>query len=445
MLVLSKKKAMRKKVIIMGAAGRDFHNFNVFYRDRPEYEVVCFTANQIPNIEDRIYPPELAGKLYKKGIPIFSEDDLARLIKKNNIDEAVLAYSDLSYADVMHKSSIVNAAGADFLLMGLKSTQLKASKPVISVCAVRTGAGKSPTSRKVCRILEKMGKKVVVIRHPMPYGDLKKQEVQRFAAYGDLKKHNCTIEEREEYEPHLEEGRIVYAGVDYGKILKQAEKEADVIVWDGGNNDVPFYKSDLQIVVADPRRAGHEIAYYPGETNVRMADVVIINKQDSASKDDIETVRQNVQRINPKAVIVNAEMPIKVDNPKIIKGKTVVIIEDGPTLTHGGLTVGAGYLAARQYGCSIVDPRKYAVGSLKEIYKRYPLEIVIPAMGYSDKQIKELEDTINRIEADAVIIGTPINLQKFIKIDKPSVRVSYDIRELGKPDLESIVSEFIKK
>ncbi len=445
MLVLSKKKAMKKKVIIMGAAGRDFHNFNVFFRDNPDYEVICFTANQIPNIEDRIYPPELAGKLYTKGIPIYPEDDLAKLIKKNGIDEVVLAYSDLSYPEVMHKSSIANAAGADFVLMGLKSTQLKASKPVISVCAVRTGAGKSPTSRKVCRILEEMGKKVVVIRHPMPYGDLKKQEVQRFAKYEDLKKHNCTIEEREEYEPHLEEGRIVYAGVDYGKILKMAEKEADVIVWDGGNNDVPFYKSNLHIVVADPRRAGHEVSYYPGEANVRMADVVVINKQDSASRDDIETVRQNVQRINPKAAIVNAEMPVKVDNPKIIKGKTVVIVEDGPTLTHGGLTVGAGYLAARQYGCSIVDPRKYAVGSIREIYKKYPVEIVIPAMGYSDKQIKELEDTINKIDADAVVIGTPINLQKFIKIDKPSVRVSYDIRELGKPNLEEIISDFLKE
>ena len=445
MFVVSKKKAMKRKVIIMGAAGRDFHNFNTVYRDNADYGVVCFTAAQIPNIDNRLYPPELSGKLYKKGIPIFPEGELPKLIKKNGIDEVVLAYSDLSYPDVMHKCAIVNATGADFVLLGPKSTQIKSSKPIVSVCAVRTGAGKSPTSRKVCRILEKRGKRVVVIRHPMPYGDLRKQGVQRFAAYSDLKKHNCTIEEREEYEPHLEEGRIVYAGVDYGKILKQAEKEADVIVWDGGNNDIPFYKSDLQIVVADPRRAGHEIAYYPGETNVRMADVVVINKQDSASKDDIETVRQNVQKINPKAVIVNAEMPIKVDNPKIIKGKTVVIVEDGPTLTHGGLTVGAGYLAARENGCSIVDPRKYAVGSLKEIYKRYPLEIVIPAMGYSEKQIKELEDTINKIEADAVIIGTPINLQKFIKIDKPSVRVSYDIRELGKPDLEQVISEFIKK
>ncbi len=445
MFVVSKKKAMKRKVIIMGAAGRDFHNFNVFFRDNISYEVVCFTAAQIPGIDDKLYPPELAGRLYKKGIPIFSEDELPKLIKKNDIDEVVLAYSDLAYVDVMHKSAIANASGADFVLMGLKATQLKSSKPIVSVCAVRTGAGKSPTSRKVCRILEKKGKKVVVIRHPMPYGDLKKQEVQRFATYDDLRKHNCTIEEREEYEPHLEEGRIVYAGVDYEKILRRAEKEADVIVWDGGNNDVPFYKSDLNIVVADPRRAGHEISYYPGEVNVRMADVIIINKQDSASKDDIETVRQNITRINPKAVIVNAEMPVKVDNPKIIKGKTVVVVEDGPTLTHGGMTTGAGYLAARQYGCSVIDPRKYAVGSIREIYRKYRVEVVIPAMGYSDKQIKELEETINKIDCDAVVIGTPINLQKFIKIDKPSVRVSYDIKEIGKPDLETILSDFIKK
>jgi len=436
---------MRKKVIIMGAAGRDFHNFNVFFRDNPDYEVVCFTAAQIPNIENRLYPPELAGKLYKKGIPIFSEGELPKLIKKHQVDEVVLAYSDLSYPDVMHKSSIVNANGADFVLMGLKSTQLKSSKPVISVCAVRTGAGKSPVSRRVCRILEKKNLKVVVVRHPMPYGDLRKQEVQRFAKYDDLKKNNCTIEEREEYEPHLGEGRVLYAGVDYEKILRRAEKEADVIVWDGGNNDFSFIKSNLSIVVADARRPGHEISYYPGETNLRMADVVVINKQDSASSDDIELVKKNIERVNPKAAIVNAEMPVRVDNPKIIKGKTVVVVEDGPTLTHGGLTTGAGYIAARENGCTIIDPRKYAVGSIKEVYKKYPLEVVIPAMGYSERQIKELEDTINKIDCDAVVIGTPVNLQKFIKIDKPSVRVSYEIREIGKPTLEEIVSDFLKK
>jgi predicted GTPase len=437
--------AMKKKVIIMGAAGRDFHNFNVCFRDRPEYEVVCFTAAQVPNIDDRLYPPELAGKLYKKGIPIFSEDELAKLIRKNSVDEVVLAYSDLSYSEVMHKSAVANSAGADFVLLGPKSTMLKSSKPVISVCAVRTGAGKSPVSRKICRILEKKGKRVVVVRHPMPYGDLKKQEVQRFAKFDDMKKQHCTIEEMEEYEPHLDEGRVVYSGIDYEKILRKAEKEADVIVWDGGNNDFPFYNTDLLIVVADARRAGHELSYYPGEANARMADVIVINKQDSASQDDIETVRKNILSINPKAVIVNSEMPIKVDNPKIIKGKTVAIIEDGPTLTHGGLTTGAGYLAARENGCSIIDPRKYAVGSLRDVYKRYPLEIVIPAMGYSDRQIKELEDTINKIDCDAVVIGTPVNLQKFIKIDKPSVRVSYDIKEIGKPTLDDIVSNFLEK
>jgi predicted GTPase len=445
MLMLSKEEPMKRKVIIMGAAGRDFHNFNVFFRDNPDYEVVCFTAAQIPNIEGRVYPRELAGKLYPKGIVIFPEDELQKLVKRNDVDCVVLAYSDLAYSDVGHKIAIVNAAGADFVLMGPKSTQLKSSKPVISVCAVRTGAGKSPTSRRVCRILEQKGKKVVVVRHPMPYGDLKKQEVQRFSAYSDLKKNNCTIEEREEYEPHLEEKRVVYAGVDYEKILKRAEKEADIIVWDGGNNDIPFYEPDLHIVVADARRPGHEISYYPGETNARLADVVIINKQNRASADDIETVRRNIQTINPKAVIVNAELSIKVDNPKLIKGKTVAIVEDGPTLTHGGLTTGAGYFAAREYGCSIIDPRKYAVGSLKDVYRRYPLEVVIPAMGYSERQIKELEDTINKIDCDAVIIGTPVNLQKFIKIDKPSVRVSYELKEIGKPNLEQVLSDFLKK
>jgi predicted GTPase len=436
---------MKKKVIIMGAAGRDFHNFNLVFRDNPDYEVVCFTVSQIPDIEDRVYPPGLAGRLYSRGIPIFSEDNLAKLVKKNNADEVILSYSDLSYSEVMHKAAIANAAGADFVMLGPKATQLKSSKPVISVCAVRTGAGKGPVARKVCRILEKKGKKVVVVRHPMPYGDLKKQEVQRFAKMDDLKKNNCTIEEREEYEPHLEEKRIVYAGVDYEKILRKAEKEADIIVWDGGNNDLPFFRPDLHIVVADARRAGHEMSFYPGETNFRLADVIVLNKQDSASQDEIQIIKDNAMRVNPKAVIVNSEMPIKVDNPKIIKGKTVVIIEDGPTLTHGGLTTGAGYLAARENGCSIIDPRRYAVGSLKEVYKKYPLEIVIPAMGYSEKQIRELEDTINRIDCDAVIIGTPVNLQKFIKIDKPSVRVSYDIKEIGKPTLEDVISDFLKK
>jgi predicted GTPase len=436
---------MKKKVIIAGAAGRDFHNFNVLFRDKPDYEVVCFTAAQIPNIENRLYPPELAGKLYKNGIPIYSENELSKLVRKYQVDEVVLAYSDLPYHEVMHKCSIVNASGADFVLMGVRGTQLKSSKPVISVCAVRTGAGKSPTSRKVCRILEKKGVRPVVVRHPMPYGDLRKQEVQRFAKYDDLKKNNCTIEEREEYEPHIEEGRVLYAGVDYEKILRKAEKEADVIVWDGGNNDFSFYKPDLNIVLVDARRPAHEVSYYPGETNLRLADVVVINKQDSAAAHDIETIKKNVERINPKATIVNAEMPVKVDNPKIIKGKTVVVVEDGPTLTHGGLTTGAGYIAAREYGCTIIDPRKYAVGSLKEVYKRYPLEVVIPAMGYSDKQIKELEDMINKIDCDAVVIGTPVNLQKFIKIDKPSVRVSYDIKEIGKPTLEEIISDFLKK
>lgn len=438
---------MRKKVIIMGAAGRDFHNFNVFFRDNEEYEVVAFTATQIPDIEGRKYPPELAGKLYPNGIPIYSEDELEDLIKKFKVDFVVFAYSDVSHEYVMNRASRAMAAGASFMLLGPSHTMLTSTKPVISVCAVRTGSGKSQTTRRVAEILKKLGKKTVVIRHPMPYGDLTKQVVQRFGSFEDLDKHNCTIEEREEYEPHIDRGNVVYAGVDYEKILRQAEQEADVILWDGGNNDFPFFKPDLHIVVVDPHRPGHEVTYHPGETNLRLADVIVINKIDTAYPEDIQIVRENSRSANPRAVIIEAASPIFVENYEAIKGKKVLVIEDGPTLTHGEMSYGAGYVAAEKYGAAeIIDPRPYAVGSIKETYEKYTqLEVILPAMGYSPKQLKELEETINAVPADLVIVATPINLGKILKINKPYVRVKYELQEIGKPDLEDIIKEFFEK
>jgi len=437
-----------RKVIIMGAAGRDFHNFNVAFRDNPDYQVVAFTATQIPDIAGRNYPPVLAGSLYPDGIPIFPEEDLVKLIKKHRADEVVFAYSDVSHQDVMHKASMVNAVGADFVLMGHGRTMLKSRLPVITICAVRTGAGKSQTSRAVSRILKARGHKVVAIRHPMPYGDLAKQAVQRFATFEDMDKEDCTIEEREEYEPHIASGVVVYAGVDYEKILRQAEKEADIILWDGGNNDTPFYDPDLQIVVADPFRAGHELTYHPGETNIRMADVVIINKVDTANGDDVETVRNNVRRTRPSATIIDAASPLTVEGGgKRIAGKTVLVIEDGPTVTHGGMKFGAGYLAAREFGAAqILDPRPYAVGSIKATYEKYPhLAAVLPAMGYSDQQCSELEQMISAVPCDIVLSGTPIDLNRAIKVKKQIVRVRYELQEIGKPDLTVVLDKFLAR
>jgi len=437
-----------KKVVIMGAAGRDFHNFNVAFRDNPDYQVVAFTATQIPDIAGRSYPPELAGSLYPDGIPIFPEEDLLKYIKKNHVDLVVFAYSDVSHLDVMHKASMVNAAGPDFMLMGQARTLLKSRLPVISICAVRTGAGKSQTSRAITRILRSKGYKVVAIRHPMPYGDLAKQAVQRFATFEDMDKEDCTIEEREEYEPHIASGVVVYAGVDYERILRQAEKEAEIILWDGGNNDTPFYDPDLQVVVADPFRAGHEMTYYPGEANVRMADVVVINKVDTANGEDVETVRNNVRRVRPTAVIIDAASPLTVEGGgKRISGKKVLVIEDGPTVTHGGMKFGAGYLAAREFGAAeIMDPRPYALGSIKATYEKYPhLASVLPAMGYSDRQCEELEQMISAIPCDLVLSGTPIDLNRAIKVKKPIVRVRYELQEIGKPDLNVVLDKFLTR
>jgi predicted GTPase len=438
---------MKTKVIIMGAAGRDFHNFNVFFRDNPDYEIVAFTAAQIPDIEGRKYPKELAGENYPDGIPIYAENELPGLIKKFNANHVVLAYSDLPYSYVMEKSAVVNAAGADFILMGPRNTMLRAEKPVIGVCAVRTGCGKSQTSRKIFKILKDNGLKVSSIRHPMPYDpDLTKQVCERFASYDDLDKYNCTIEEREEYEPYIEMGGVVYAGVDYEKILRKAEEESDVIIWDGGNNDFPFIKPDLFITVVDPHRAGHEIGYYPGEVNLRMADVVIINKMDSAKPENVEVVKNNIKNRNPNAKIIEADSPVTVDKPEIIKNKNVLVVEDGPTLTHGGMEYGAGFIAAQKFNAKIIDPRKYAVGSIKKTYEKYShLEKILPAMGYGKKQIKELETTINKAECDAVVIGTPIDLGRVLKINKLSVRIKYELEERGKPDLEDVLKEFLKR
>ncbi len=429
------------KTIIMGAAGRDFHNFNIFFRNNPAYEVVAFTATQIPNIEGRLYPPELAGPLYPKGIPIHPEEELVDLIQRHNVDQVVFAYSDISHEYVMHKASMVTAAGADFRLMGTRTTQLKSSKPVVSVSAVRTGCGKSQTTRRVSLILRSLGYRVAVVRHPMPYGNLIRQEVQRFADYDDLDEHDCTIEEREEYEPHLANGMIVYAGVDYEKILRAAEQEVDIVLWDGGNNDVPFFVPDYQIVVADPHRPGHENTYYPGETNARLADVFVINKVDTAHPDAVLAVRESLHRLNPKAVQIEAASPLFVEDPQMIRGKRVLVVEDGPTLTHGDMAYGAGYIAARRFGAAeIVDPRPFAVRSIAETYAKYPKTgPVLPAMGYGETQIRDLEATINASDADLVIIGTPIDLKRLIQINKPSQRVRYELQEIGQPTLEDLL------
>jgi len=434
----------------MGAAGRDFHNFNVCFRNNELYNVICFTATQIPNIDDRKYPSELAGALYPNGIPIHPESELPALIKKHRVKQVVFSYSDVPYDYVMSKGAEVNAAGAEFTMLGAGQTMISSTKPVIAVVASRTGAGKSQTSRRVINILKKLRKKTVAIRHPMPYGDLRKQAVQRFAKIADLKKHDCTIEEMEEYEPHIAIGNVIYSGVDYEAILRQAEKESQVILWDGGNNDMSFYKPDLTITVVDPHRAGHELRYYPGRTNVLLADVIVINKIDSAFPQDIAIVRENVYRINPKAQIVEAASPIGFDHAeahKHVRGKRVLVIEDGPTLTHGGMKFGAGIIAAMKYGAAeIVDPRKYAVKSIEATYKKYPdIGVLLPAMGYGEQQMKDLEATITKVPCDTVIIATPIDLRRIIKIKKPTARVTYDLEEIGKPDLTDILTTFFKK
>ena len=435
----------RIKVIILGAAGRDFHNFNCRYRGNEQYEVVAFTATQIPDIDGRKYPAELAGDLYPDGIPIEDEARLPELIRDLGADLCVMSYSDRSYQQVMSLGSIVNAAGADFAMLGERDTQLKSTKPVISVGAVRTGCGKSQTSRRICRILREAGKKVVAVRHPMPYGDLVAQRVQRFAELDDLKKHKCTIEEMEEYEPHIAAGGVIYAGVDYEAILREAEKEADIILWDGGNNDTPFYKSDLHIVVADPHRPGDEAGYFPSETNVRMADVVIINKVVEAEFENIEQVRENIRRINPGAVIIDAASPLTITGDVDLKDKKVLVVEDGPTLTHGNMTYGAGVVAALRMGAEeLVDPRPWAVGRLAETFEIYPeIGTLLPAMGYGEEQIADLEKTINAVDCDVVVIGTPIDLNRVVKIDKPTVRVQYELQEIGDPDLPSLLARFL--
>ena len=433
-----------KRVLILGAAGRDFHNFNVAFRHNPEYQVAAFTAAQIPDIAGRRYPPELAGSLYPDGIPILDEQEMERIIREREIDVVLFSYSDISHVNLMHLASRAVASGADFWLLGANHTQLKARVPVISVCAVRTGCGKSPVSRRVIGELRVLGWKAVVVRHPMPYGDLASEAVQRFAALSDLEKHKCTIEEREEYEPHIAEGTTVYAGVDYEGILREAEREGDIILWDGGNNDTPFYHSDLQIVVADPHRAGHELAYYPGEVNLRCADVIVINKVDTAGLHDLETVRHNIRLHNPLACVVEAACRVKAADPQCIKGRRVLVVEDGPTLTHGEMPYGAGVVAARQCGAAeLVDPRPYAVGSIRGVYERYPhLTALLPAMGYSDMQRHELQATINRVPCDLVVVATPMDLGRIITVNKPCVRISYEIDELTRPGLTDILREF---
>ncbi|MBN1781109.1 GTPase [bacterium] len=435
---------MQKQVIIiMGAAGRDFHNFNVCYRNNEQVEVAAFTATQIPNIDHRVYPASLAGPLYPGGISIESEDDLVRLIREKKADQVVFSYSDVSYDYVMHKTALVNQAGADFVLLGNRRTMLKSCKPVIAVCAVRTGCGKSQTTRRISEILKEAGKRIVAVRHPMPYGDLARQRVQRFASHEDLEKHDCTIEEREEYEPHLAMNTIVYAGVDYEAILRQAEEEADVILWDGGNNDTPFYTPDLWITVTDPHRPGHEVAYYPGENNLRSADVIVLNKMDTAGAEGIETVRENIRQVNSGAIVVEAASPVSVSDASVIRGKRVLVVEDGPTLTHGGMTYGAGVVAAERFGASaIVDPRPWVTGSIAETFKKYPgIGHVLPAMGYGDAQIRDLEKTVRAVECDAVIIGTPIDLTRLITTGKPAVRVRYALEEKSRPSLKDILEQ----
>jgi predicted GTPase len=433
-----------QRVLIMGAAGRDFHNFNLCFRDSPNHDVVGFTATQIPNITDRKYPAELAGPRYPQGIPIFEEERLKDLIASLKVDRVIFAYSDVSHSYVMHKASLVIAAGAEFSLLGFDATSLKSKKPVVSVCAVRTGAGKSQTTRRVCLRLMEHGKKVVAIRHPMPYGDLVKQKVQRFASFADLDRYECTIEEREEYEPHIKVGTIVYAGVDYGAILREAEKEADVIVWDGGNNDLPFIKPDVEIVVADPHRAGHEMKYHPGEANLRRASCIIINKVDTADRQAIEKVKGNIADVNPGALVIEAASPVMVEDPGAIRGKRVLVVEDGPTLTHGEMKYGAGVIAAQRFGAAtIVDPRPWAVGSIAATFKKYPeIGALLPAVGYGEKQMAELRQTIERVECDLVLIATPIDLRRTIHFEKPALRVSYELQEIGKPDLEDVLKRF---
>ena len=430
----------------MGAAGRDFHNFNTYYRDNDLYDVVAFTATQIPDIEGRVYPSELAGKLYANGIPIYDESELESLIAKHDVDEVVFSYSDIPHEVVMHKCSIVNAAGADFKMMGTKRTAVKSTKPLIGICAIRTGCGKSQVTRRVAQILKDAGKKVAAIRHPMPYGDLVAQKVQRFASIADLKKHKCTIEEMEEYEPHINTGTIIYAGVDYEAILREAEKEADVILWDGGNNDMSFYQTDLLITIVDPHRPGHETSYYPGETNLRLADVVLINKIDTADSFDVTELRESVREINPTAIIVDGASPVTVDNPKLLLNKRALVVEDGPTLTHGEMQYGAGIVAAEKFGISeLVDPRPFTVGKISETFEKYEnIGTLLPAMGYGDEQMKDLETTINNTDCDVVVIGTPIDLSRIAKIKHPTVRVTYDLQEIGHPTLDDVLSEYTK-
>lgn len=427
----------------MGAAGRDFHDFNVYFRSNPDYEVVAFTATQIPNIEGRLYPPALSGALYPRGIPIYPESELTSLIKKHGVEQVFLAYSDLPHATVMNRASGVLAAGADFRLLGPHHTMVKSTKPVVAICAVRTGCGKSQTSRKVVDYYKQRGVRVVAVRHPMPYGDLAKQAVQRFATYEDFKKHECTIEEREEYEPYIERGLVIYAGVDYEKILRQAEAEADIIVWDGGNNDLPFYQPNLHIVVVDPHRAGHEVAYYPGETNFRMADVLIINKMDTAEPEKVNIVKENIKKFNPRATVIRAHSPFTVDDQSMIEGKRVLVVEDGPTLTHGGMAYGVGWVAAKKFKArEIIDPRPFAVGSIRETFAKFThLHDILPAMGYSEEQMYELTETINRSDAEAIVVGTPINLVKLLKINKPATRVNYYLEEIGQPDLKEVLDK----
>lgn len=441
---------MKKNVIIIGAAGRDFHNFNTYYRGNEDYNVVAFTAAQIPDIDDRKYPAVLAGDLYPDGIPIYTEEDLPGLIKELNVDDCVFSYSDVTYNKVMAVSAIVNAAGANFVLLGPNDTMVESTKPVIAVGAIRTGCGKSQTSRKIIEYLMEKGLKVVAVRHPMPYGDLAKQKVQRFATIDDLHKHECTIEEMEEYEPHVVRGNVIYAGVDYEAILRAAEQDpdgCDVVLWDGGNNDFPFYKPDLNITVVDPHRPGHELSYYPGEVTLRLADVVVINKMDSAGPEGIQIVRENISKVNPGAIVIDGASPIKVDDPAVIKGKRVLVVEDGPTLTHGEMKLGAGTVAALKFGAAeLVDPRPFTIGKLKETFEIYPkIGTLLPAMGYGEQQTKDLEATINNTDCDSVVIGTPIDLNRIVKINKPNTRVYYDLQEIGYPNFEGVIDEFIDK
>lgn len=438
---------MVEKVIIMGAAGRDFHNFNIYFRDNPRYRVVCFTATQIPDIAGRVYPPELAGGMYPDGIPVFADSELEHLIREAGVDLVVFSYSDITHNEVMHKASLVTAAGADFMIAGATYTMLPTNRPVVAVCAVRTGCGKSQVSREAARILKSSGRRVVIIRHPMPYGDLRAQAVQRFADYADLDRHRCTIEEREEFEPILDMGVVVYAGVDYGRILAAAEKEADVLVWDGGNNDTPFYRPALHVTVFDPHRAGHELLYHPGETNMRMCDVAVINKVDTATAGQVEAVRANIRACNPGARIVLAESPLRVDRPGLIRGQRVLVVEDGPTLTHGGMPHGAGTLAARQCGAAeLVDPRPWLAGSLRDVFTAYPgMGAALPAMGYGAGQVRDLEATIAAVPCDAVVSGTPIDISRVVRIDKPVARVRYGHADHGQPTLESVLAEMLKE